>query len=143
MSTPAENMATIRRYIENHFNKHDLNGIEQFVARDYINTRPGPQGIEGFKIVVGALLNGFPDVQNSIDDIFAEGDRVVTRWTASGTNTDSFMGIPATGKPVRVQGISIDRFDENGMWVEGWAEFDQLGMLQQMGIIPAPAQASA
>ena len=73
----------------------------------------------------------------TIDDMAADGDRVVLRWTARGTNTGEMMGMPATGKPVRVTGIIINRIAA-GKMVEGWGNFDALGMLQQLGVIATP-----
>ena len=81
-------------------------------------------------------LTAFPDARFTVEDELAEGDRVVSRSTLRGTHQGEFMGIPPTGKPVTVTGMSIDRI------VEGWLNFDGLGMLQQLGVIPAPGQAS-
>jgi predicted ester cyclase len=75
-------------------------------------------------------------MQISVDDLIAEGDKAVIRWTARGTNSGPFLGMPATGKPGTVTGITIER-KVDGMTVEGWNQFDQLGMLPQMGMIPA------
>jgi steroid delta-isomerase-like uncharacterized protein len=72
----------------------------------------------------------------AIEDQVAEGDKVVTRWTATGTHKGELMGIPPSGKKVRVTGIAIDRL-EDGKIVESWSSFDQLGMLQQIGAIPS------
>jgi steroid delta-isomerase-like uncharacterized protein len=77
----------------------------------------------------------FPDVHIAIDDLIAAGDKVVTRYTATGTHQGELMGIPATGKKISITGVSIYRF-ANGQIVEDWAEFDQLGMLTQLGVIP-------
>jgi predicted ester cyclase len=73
----------------------------------------------------------------TIDDMTADGDRVVLRWTARGTNTGEMMGMPATGKPATVTGIVINRLAA-GKIVEGWTNFDALGMMQQLGVIPTP-----
>ncbi|WP_163999249.1 ester cyclase [Pyxidicoccus caerfyrddinensis] len=138
MSKTEENKALIRYYVEEVFNKADWSKLEGLVAPGYINHSPvpgAPQGIEGFRQVVESLHAGFPDVQNTIDDIFAEGELVLTRWTARSTHTGTFMGIPPTGRKVTVSGLSIDRVVD-GEWVEGWAEFDQLGLLRQLGVLP-------
>ncbi len=76
----------------------------------------------------------------TIEDLTAEGDRVVLRWTARGTNTGEMMGMPATDKPATVTGMFLNRF-AGGKMVEGWGNFDALGMLQQLGVIPTPDQA--
>ena len=85
--------------------------------------------------------SAFPDIQFTIEDLIAEGDKIVTRYTARGTHRGDLQGIPPTGRQVTVTGIIISRF-ANGKFVEGWLDFDALGMLQQLGVIPAPGQAS-
>ena len=75
--------------------------------------------------------------RSEVVDQIAEGDKVVTRIVSTGTHTGAFQGIPATGKPIRVDGILIERY-ANGRIVERWDQFDQLGMLQQLGVIPVP-----
>jgi len=84
---------------------------------------------------------GFPDMQVTIDDVIAEGDKVAYRWTARGTQTGEMMGIPPTGRSVILTGITIDRYDAESKIVEHWESYDQLGMLQQLGVIPTPGQA--
>lgn len=81
----------------------------------------------------------FPDVQSTIEDTIAEGDKVVTRWTARGTHRGALMGIPPTGKELTVTGMGILRI-EGGRIMEAWGIFDQFGMLQQIGVIPTPGQ---
>ncbi len=83
------------------------------------------------------LTTAFPDLHLTIEDEIAEGDKVVTRVTARGTHQGSFMGIRPTGKRAVVTGIVIDRF-ANGKTVEAWNNLDDLGLLQQLGVIPAP-----
>lgn len=79
----------------------------------------------------------FPDLKRPVEDLVAEGDKVVARWTSVGTHQGDFMGIPPTGKTVTTSGITIFRL-ENGKIVEEWSESDMLGMLQQVGAFPAP-----
>jgi steroid delta-isomerase-like uncharacterized protein len=79
---------------------------------------------------------GFPDIQVSIEDLVAEGKKVVAHWTWCGTNQGEFQGIPPTGKQVTGSGISIQRIAD-GKIAEAWVNFDTLGMLQQLGVIPA------
>jgi predicted ester cyclase len=76
-----------------------------------------------------------------VEEVVAEGNRVAGRFTMRGTHAGTLFGIPATGKAVGVGVMVIARFDEAGKWVEDWANWDQLGMLQQLGVIPAPAAA--
>ena len=79
----------------------------------------------------------FPDLRMTIEDMTAEGDRVVVRWTVRGTQTGEMMGMPATGKPTTVTGMFLNRLAA-GKIVEGWGNFDALGMMQQLGLIPTP-----
>jgi predicted ester cyclase len=84
----------------------------------------------------------FPDLELTIEDQVAEGDEVVTRFTARGTHRGELMGIPPTGRKVVVTGISIDRL-VNGKTVESWTNYDVLSMMQQLGIIPMPSAPEA
>ena len=96
-----------------------------------------PPNYAGWRQTHGMFLEAFPDQTLSIEDQFAEGNEVVTRWTFSGTHQGPLMGIPATGKRVELQGISIDRV-EDGKVVEHWAQMDQVSLMQQLGVMPAP-----
>jgi predicted ester cyclase len=82
-----------------------------------------------------ALLAAFPDLHVQLDDMVADGDKLVSRYTVHGTHDGELMGIPPTGKQVSIGGIAIDRF-EDGQSVEHWEVFDQMGMMQQLGVIP-------
>jgi predicted ester cyclase len=96
-------------------------------------------GPEGLKQLFTMLRTAFPDWSETIEDLMAEEDRVVFRVTGQGTHQGEFMGIPATGKPVTRPGIDIVR-NVDGKLVEHWANIDQLGMMQQLGVIPPPGQ---
>ena len=135
-----ENKALIRRFFEEVWNEQNLDAIDELVAADQVDHSlpPGlPPGREGAKAFVGMYLSAFPDTRMTIEDIVAEGDRVVTRWSATGTHTGELMGIPATGKQVTVTGLDINRYS-GGKSVEHWGQFDQMGMMQQLGVVPAP-----
>ena len=93
------------------------------------------QGLEAFKQGLSLFLTAFPDARFTIEDMIAEGDRVVVRYTFRGTHTGNFMGIAPTGKQVTQTGITINRF-ANGKAVELWGNVDDLGLLQQLGAIP-------
>jgi steroid delta-isomerase-like uncharacterized protein len=140
MSTE-ENKALSRRLIEEVWNQGKLAVIDELVAPNYVDHDPtGPiHGPEGFKQFVSMYLTAYPDTHFTIEDQIAEGDTVVTRWTARGTHKGPLMGIPPTGKQVTVTGISIGRV-VNGKTVEGWSNYDTLGMMQQLGVVPAPGQ---
>ncbi len=95
-----------------------------------------PRGPEGAKAVVATYRGAFPDVHFTIEDQIVEGDKVVTRWTGQGTNTGSLFGMPPTGKPATVTGIQIDRIAGDKI-AKTWVNFDALGMMQQLGVIPS------
>ena len=94
-------------------------------------------GLKGFKQSMSEFYSAFPDSHFTIDDIVAEGDKVVVRWTMTGTHKGEFGGIPPTNKKVTIWGIYIDRM-AGGKFVETWERFDMLGMMQQLGIVPTP-----
>src|SRR3712207_716323 len=142
-----ENKALVRREIEEVFSAQgDLDVADEIFAADYVNHNalsPDPtRGPEGAKEYARMYRNAFPDVQLSIEDQVAEGDKVVTRWIGSGTHQGEMMGIAPTGNRVRVTGITISRI-EDGKIVEEWDNFDALGMMQQLGAIPSPEESQA
>ena len=122
-------------------NKKNLTAVEAYFSPNLIDHAlpPGlPAGFEGRKIFVSAFLSAFPDIHVYLEDTMAEGNKLVTRWSARGTHKGDLMGIPPTGKEVSITGIAIDRF-ENGQSVEHWEIIDQLGLMQQLGVIPTPS----
>jgi steroid delta-isomerase-like uncharacterized protein len=138
--TQAEaNKAIIRRYRQAH-EQNDMAALDEIVAADLISHShlPNvPAGREGGKMVHQGSLAAFPDGQTTTDDLIAEGDKVVERFTFAGTQKGDFMGIPASGKRVTVTGMSVFRI-ANGKIVEHWGENDGLGLLMQVGAMPAP-----
>jgi steroid delta-isomerase-like uncharacterized protein len=140
--TQAEaNKAIIRKYRQAH-NQNDMAALDEIVAADLIthSQLPNiPAGREGGKLVHQGSLASFPDGQTTSDDLIAEGDKVVERFTFVGTHKGEFLGVPATGKHVRVTGMSIFRI-ANGKIVEHWGENDGMGLLMQLGALPAPPQ---
>lgn len=132
-----QNKTLVRRVIEEVYNQGNLAVADELAASDLRihMTSQEIRGREGAKQYVAALRAGFPDLHITIEDQIAEGDRVVTRWTARGTHTGQFHGIPPTAKQVRVAGTDIDRIAD-GKTVECWSHVDELGMLQQLGAIP-------
>jgi predicted ester cyclase len=143
MSTE-DNKAVVRRFYEEVMNQKktavldevfDLNVVDHFAP-------PGtPGGLEGARQTLGMFLSAFPDLHFTVEDLIAEGDKVVARATLSGTQQGTFMGIPPTGKHVAIGGIDINRF-VGGKSVEHWVEMDTLGMMQQLGVIPPPGPTS-
>jgi steroid delta-isomerase-like uncharacterized protein len=136
-----------RRVAEEGFSQGNVDVFDEIVAENFVNHDPGvppelPPGREGLKALARLYKGAFPDTQLTVEDQIAEGDRVVSRYSVRGTHEGDFAGLPATGKQVTVTGITIDRI-EGGKIVESWNEFNQLGLLQQLGLVPeqAPAQA--
>jgi steroid delta-isomerase-like uncharacterized protein len=139
-----ENKAVVRQFFET-FSRNDFAAFEAVTSQDivYHTAPPGiSPGIQGYRELMGMYHGAFPDMQLTIDDVLAEGDKVVTRFTPSGTHRGELMGIAPTGKRVSIDGISIVRV-AGGKVVEEWDQLDMLGMLQQMGAIPTPGQESA
>jgi steroid delta-isomerase-like uncharacterized protein len=137
-----ENKALVRRMTEEIFNRGNIDAVDEFLTPDSFdhNPMPGqPSGSEGLKWVARAMRTAFPDMRFEIHDQVAEGDRVMNRWTMSGTHEGELLGMPATGKRVAVAGFDMIRFAD-GKMAEHWAQMDQLGMMQQLGMIPAPGQ---
>ncbi|MBI1885725.1 MAG: ester cyclase [Chloroflexi bacterium] len=136
-----QNKALVRRLIEEVIGRGDFALIDELVAADYVghSSTPETYSREGHKQFFAALRRAFPDLQITVEDQIAEGDKVVTRWTARGTHEGEFAGIPPTGKRAVMTGIYIDRFAD-GKLVECWTKSDDLGLLQQLGVIPVPAQ---
>ena len=134
-----ENKAIVRRYREIH-NSNNLAALDQIVDANIVSHSgvPGmPPGLEGGKMVHNMFLSAFPDSQVTTEDLIADGDKVVERFTFRGTNKGSFMGAPPTGKQVTSTGMSVFRI-ANGKIVEHWGENDALGVMQQLGLIPMP-----
>ena len=130
-----KNKAQVRRVIEEIYNRGDLDVVEEVAARDLIIHTASEEirGHDGVKRYVAALRAGFPDLRLTIEDQIAEGDMVATRWTARGTHAGEFQGIAPTGREIRVAGTDIDRIID-GKTVECWAQVDELGLMQQLGV---------
>lgn len=133
MSTES-NKALIRRHFDAIWNQGQLAVADEIVSPAYVSHFPlpgQPPGIAGFKYAVQLLRASFPDLQLTIEDLIAEGDRVVARLTARGTHRAAFRGIPPTGREVVWTGIRIFRIAD-GKIVEHWANWDDLGLNQQL-----------
>ena len=131
MSTE-ENKALLRRLFEEVWNQGNLAPLHEVLAADFLY-HPDLRGLEAYKQAIRLYLTAFPDLHFTIEDMLAEGDRVVTRWTLRGTHQGPFQDIPPTGKQVTLTGISIFRV-ANGKGVEVWTDADYLGILQQLGV---------
>lgn len=139
-----ENKTISRRAVEN-INRGDLDAYLQLYDESVVLHGYPPQippNFEGATMFYGALLGGLPDAQVIIEDLLAEGDEVAVRFTLRGTHQGELMGVPATGKQLAMAGTAILRF-ANGKCVERWQNADDLGLMQQLGAIPAPEAAGA
>jgi steroid delta-isomerase-like uncharacterized protein len=136
-----ENKALARRLYER-WNKDKATAlavIDELCATDIVVHGGGGDeihGIKDFKKSMGELFDAFPDLHITIDDMITEGDKVVVRYTWTGTHKGAFTGIPPTNKKFRIWEIDIIRV-AGGKFVESWARMDTLGMMQQLGVIPA------
>jgi steroid delta-isomerase-like uncharacterized protein len=138
MST--ENKVLVRRWFEEVWNKGRAAAIDELLAGNSVvhGLGPHPQGPAEFKKFHAAYLNAFPDLTIHIDAMVAEGDVVAARWSGKGTHRGDGLGFAATGKLVQFSGMVFVRI-QGGKLVEGWNVFDQLGMLQQVGVVSSPA----
>ena len=131
------NKANVRRGFEA-VNQKNLAVFDELLTPDVVfhSASTTMQGREAYKQFLSMYMTAFPDLQFTIEDMIAEGDTVVVRYTTRGTHQGNFMGIPPTGKQVSGTGIFIDRI-VNGKAVEQWINGDDLGLLQQLGVVPA------
>lgn len=142
--TTEQNKASYRSFIEEAWNKGNLAVIKELASPDLVAhfLPPGtPPGSEGMMKWIASSRSAFPDVRVTVDDLVAEGDRIVARWTMTGTHRGPFPNhvknlVPGTGRRISGEGIDIWRYDANGKWIECWSNFDRLGMMQQLGVIP-------
>jgi len=142
MSTD-ENKAIARRVVEDLFGKGNLAVADELIAADVVDHDAFPgqaPGRDGQKQHVTLLHAGFTEIRFTIQDVIAEGDKVMDHWTATMTHHGEFMGILPSGKQVTITGIDISRIAD-GRMVELWHREDTLGLLQQLGAIPTPEQA--
>jgi predicted ester cyclase len=142
--TLEDNKALIQRYFEEvDAAAQDGRGasvLDEFVAPDFVDRSPSPgftPDLEGLKRAYDHFLAASPDGYHIVEDMIAEGDKVMTRVSAYGTQTGELFGIPPTGKQIRMTGIAVHRI-ANGKIVEHWSELDNLGLMQQLGVVPTP-----
>src|ERR1700760_1929235 len=136
--TTVENKRVLAAFVEDVINQGRLERADDLVAVDFVELDPLPgqqQGREGLKDVIGGMRAAFPDIHWVVDEVVAEGDKVVSRFTWTGTHRATFLGIPSTGKKVTVKGVVIDRL-ANGKMADSRILMDTLGMMQQLGVVP-------
>jgi predicted ester cyclase len=144
MSNVEKNKATFKRLFDQVVNEGRLDLADQFLTVD----RPDHQvmggmtaeqlaGYGGFRMVIGMLRGAFPDLRFTSQFMIGEGDRVLSYNLIEGTHTGAFMGFPATGKKFRATAADVCRFNEAGFITEHWGVFDMLGLMSQLGMVPA------
>lgn len=135
------NKAVARRWYEEVFNAGNLDLIDELVAANFVDRDPSNpfQGREGLKQFVSMYRSAYPDIHLTVEDMIAEEEKLAVRFVGRGTHRGTLMGIPPTGRQVTVTAIDILRF-EDGKMTEHWGNQDILGMMQQLGVIPAPGQ---
>ncbi len=140
-----DHAGTMRRAYEL-LNAGDMDGFSELLADDFVEHEQSP-GLEPTKEGVVQFFRlyraGFPDLRFEPEQFFVNGDTVAVYYRTSGTHSGEFMGIPATGKRFDVHGVDIVRFGDDGVAREHWGVFDAMGMMQQLGVVPAPEGAPA
>jgi steroid delta-isomerase-like uncharacterized protein len=139
-----QSKAVVRRCFEE-LDRQSLDFLDELCTPGYRVHFPGtpePMGSEASKPVWSQYFVAFPDLRHTVEDLFAEDDRVVLRMRIRGTHTGEFMGLPPTGRTIALSSINVLRC-AGGKVAEQWIEYDALGMLQQLGAIPSPEQPTA
>lgn len=135
-----DNSKIVRGFIEEVLNQGNIEAAGQFVWEDMVEQVPLPgqgPGLAGLKDVLRGMRTAFPDMHWKIEEQIAEGDKVLTRFDWTGTHQGTFLGVPATGRPVKVWGMVIDRL-EGGKIKDTRILMDALGLMMQLGVIPPP-----
>ena len=131
-----QNKALVRRWFDEVWNQGRFESVDELLTADAVVHGLGEpmRGPAEFRPFHNAYRQAFPDMHIEIDDMVAEGDKVAFRWTVTGTNRGGTLGFAATNRRARFEGMGMVRV-RDGKLVEGWNSFDQLGMLQQLGVI--------
>ena len=135
--TIEENREVVRQFIERVFERGEVGAVDELVADDFVpHTYPGTTDRDGLKRAMERVSQGLEDAKFTVDDMIAEGDRVAVRLTSGATQVGEFMGMPPSGKRYEIEEIHIFRLSD-GRISEHWHQFDQLGMMRQLGATPA------
>jgi steroid delta-isomerase-like uncharacterized protein len=138
-----DNSAIVRDFVEETINQGRIDSAERFVWEDVVEQVPFPgqgPGVEGLKDVLRGFRAGFPDIHFAVEEQIAEGDKVLSRFEWTGTHRGEFLGVPASGRPVKVWGMVVDRLVD-GRIKETRIIMDTLGLMMQLGVIPPPPSA--
>jgi steroid delta-isomerase-like uncharacterized protein len=145
MSTPEENKAIVRRWFDEVISRGDMGTLDAICAECHPEftvikgvVEPAPKGMNGLRDLIRMFRTSIPDLQATVETQVAEGDNVVTRLIMSGTQQGELFGMPPTGKSFKVSGMSMWEV-KGGMLIQEWVNWDGLGMMQQLGVIEAPA----
>jgi steroid delta-isomerase-like uncharacterized protein len=130
-----EYMAMYRRLFEEGFSQGNLAIIDELIAPEHISQARNVAGRERLKQLITMFRSAFPDLRFTVEDLFVKRDKVVVRWIARGTHQGRFLDVAPTGKQLKVAGITIGRI-EGGKIVEEWCNWDALGLILQLGLIP-------
>jgi steroid delta-isomerase-like uncharacterized protein len=137
-----QNKAVVRRTFEEVWNKGNLQIADELFSANYIHHDPSTpdlgRGADSEKKRASLYRNAFPDLRLTVEDLIADGEKVVARWSCHGTHKGELGGIAPTGKQFTISGVTIARF-EHGKMVEGWINWDSLGLMQQLGVVPVSA----
>jgi steroid delta-isomerase-like uncharacterized protein len=139
-----ENKATVLRHWEEVVSKGNMDLIDQIFAPDFVAHEAdqdirGPEGVRQFILM---LRKAFPDLHVTVEDMIAEGNKVVQRWSGHGSHQGELMGLPPSGKRISVSGITISRY-EGGKVAEEWELYDMMGMMQQLGALSSSTEQEA
>ena len=140
----ADNKMIVRRYFEEVVNKGNLTGADELIGTSYVSHYPTGYDFDGgpedVKQIVTIVRTAFPDVHFTLEDMVAEGNKVVARWTFRGTHDGDFMGVPPAGKRATVMGIAIYRIADDKI-AEAWVAWDTGGLMRQLGAAPVTDEA--
>lgn len=141
MTQAEKNRQVVIDETETIFNRKELGGVESFFTPDFADHSSNGDGdLASYKVECEAIVNAFPDLHVRLDEVIAQGDTVVKRFTATGTHRGEYFGIPASGGHVTVRGMYMYHV-RDGKISEQWRILDSLSFMQQLGAIPQPAQA--
>jgi steroid delta-isomerase-like uncharacterized protein len=132
-----QNKALARRWFEDLFSRGDLEAANEIISADFVDhlTHEDERGLEELKHYVTIYRTAFPDIRDAVEDIVAEADKVVVRWTSRGTHQGEFMGVAPTGRHVTFTGMRLFRIAENEI-AESWVNIDARGLQEQLGTVP-------
>jgi predicted ester cyclase len=131
-----QNKTLARRWFEDLFSRGNLDVANEILSAEFVDhlTHEDERGLEELKLYVSIYRTAFPDIQDAVEDIVAEGDKVVVRWTSGGIHQGEFMGVAPTGRHVTFTGMRLFRIAENKI-VESWVNIDERGLQEQLGAV--------